>query len=90
MLGGLLLMIKGVKEMERYNITKGTITRTVILVLALINQGLTMFGHSPIPIEDEALTEFIAYGVTIITALIAWWKNNSYTQKAIKADSTFK
>ncbi len=75
---------------ERYNISTGTITRTVILILALINQGLTMFGHSPIPIEDETIVEFFAYGATIITALIAWWKNNSYTQKAIRADKTFK
>jgi SPP1 family holin len=71
-------------------ISTGTITRTIILALALTNQILTASGHSPLPIEDETVTELIATGATVIAALIAWWKNNSFTQKAIKADSTFK
>ena len=68
-------------------ISTGTITRTVILALALINQVLTISGHSPLPIEDEAVTELIATSATIITATIAWWKNNSFTKEAIKADA---
>lgn len=71
-------------------ISTGTITRTIILALALTNQILTAAGHSPLPIEDETVTELIATGATVITAVIAWWKNNSFTQNAIKADSTFK
>ena len=68
-------------------ISTGTITRTVILALALINQVLTVSGHSPLPIEDEAVTELIATSATIITATIAWWKNNSFTKAAIKSDA---
>lgn len=71
-------------------ISTGTITRTVILALALINQVLTISGHSPLPIEDEAVTELIATSATIITATIAWWKNNSFSQEAIKADAKLK
>ena len=63
-----------------------TITITVILALALINQVLTISGHSPLPIEDEAVTELIATSATIITATIAWYKNNSFSQEAIKGD----
>lgn len=64
----------------------GTIIRTVVLVLALINQGLTMSGHSPIPISDDQVTEVITLMATIGSAVWAWWKNNSFTQKAIEAD----
>lgn len=71
-------------------VSTGTITRTIILALALINQVLTMAGHSPIPIADETVTELIATSATVITALIAWWKNNSFTQAAIQADETMK
>lgn len=71
-------------------ISTGTITRTVILALALINQVLTISGHSPLPIEDEAVTELIATSATIITATIAWYKNNSFSQEAIKADAKLK
>lgn len=71
-------------------VSTGTITRTVILALALINQVLTISGHSPLPIEDEVITELIATSATIIASVVAWWKNNSFTQQAIRADATFK
>ncbi len=63
-----------------------TIIRTVLLAVALINQVLTMTGHSVLPVSDEQLTEFITLGFTIVTSLWAWWKNNSFTKYAIMAD----
>ena len=69
-------------------ITKGTITRTAILGLALTNQVLTVFGKSPIPIYDDTVTSLISAGCTVVASGIAWWKNNSFTQKAIEADKT--
>lgn len=64
----------------------GTIVRTICLVLALINQVLVMSGHSVLPIEDEAVEAIVTNIATIVTAVAAWWKNNSFTQKAIAAD----
>lgn len=64
----------------------GTIIRTVLLVVALVNQVLTLTGHSVLPVSDEQLTELISTIFTVVTALIAWWKNNSFTSKAIAAD----
>lgn len=63
-----------------------TIIRTVCLVLALVNQGLTMAGHSLLPITDEQVAEALTLGATIVTSLWAWWKNNSFTRAAITAD----
>lgn len=63
-----------------------TIIRTVCLVLALVNQGLTMAGHSLLPITDEQVTELITLVCTIVASVWAWWKNNSFTQAAITAD----
>ena len=71
-------------------ITSGTIARTVILILALVNQVLTATGHSVINISDENVNTLISTGFTIVSALIAWWKNNSFTQSAIKADAAMK
>lgn len=71
-------------------IQKDTIIRTVILVLALINQILTSTGHSIIPISDDQVTEIISLAFTIGTAILAWWKNNSFTQAAIAADAAMK
>ncbi len=67
-------------------VTKGTIIRTALLFLALVNNILDLFGKSPLPIDDVELENLISLIFTIATALTAWWKNNSFTQEAIKAD----
>ena len=71
-------------------ITAGTIARTIILALALVNQILAACGISVIPIEDETINTIVSTAFTVITAVIAWWKNNSFTQKAIAADMYMK
>ena len=75
---------------NKMNITSGTIARTIILVLALVNQILTAMGHSVINISDESINTLISTGFTIVTAVIAWWKNNSFTQSALKADKVMR
>lgn len=64
-----------------------TIIRTVVLILALVNNCLTMAGHSPLPIEDEQVTNLLSMIFTIGAALWGWWKNNSFTPAAIEADA---
>ena len=68
------------------NVKKETIIRTVILIVALINQGLTVAGINLLPISDEQITEFLSLGLTIVASLWSWWKNNSFTKNAIEAD----
>ena len=75
---------------NKMNITSGTIARTIILVLALVNQILTAMGHSVINISDESINTLISTGFTIVTAIVAWWKNNSFTQSALKADEVMR
>ena len=75
---------------NKMNITAGTIARTIILILALVNQILTATGHSVINISDESVNTLISTGFTIVTAIVAWWKNNSFTQSALKADEVMR
>lgn len=77
-------------ENSRMTISAGTIARTIILVLALVNQILTATGHSVINISDESINTLISTGFTIVTAIVAWWKNNSFTQSALKADEVMR
>lgn len=67
--------------------TKGTLIRTVLLLLALVNQVLAAFGISPLPLENETVTTLVSLGFTVVTALVAWWKNNSFTKEAQAADA---
>ncbi|MBQ8752716.1 MAG: phage holin [Clostridia bacterium] len=69
------------------NISVGTLVRTLLLLLALVNQVLTAFGVSPLPIADETVTEVVSLLFTTVTAVMAWWKNNSFTAPAIEADA---
>ena len=70
--------------------SKGTIARTAILVLTMINSGLAIFGKSPLPISDETMTQVVSFVFSTAAALVAWWKNNSFTVLALKADAMIK
>lgn len=65
---------------------KDTLVRTIILLYALLNQILTITGHSILPIGEEELTTLTSVAFTVVMSLIAWWKNNSFTAEAIAAD----
>ena len=72
-----------------FNITAGTIARTAVLLLALTNQMLSAMGKSPLPFESTTVEQLVTAGITTIAALIAWWKNNSFTKEAIAADKEY-
>lgn len=67
-------------------IKTSTIIRTVVLILALVNSFLALAGKSPLPIEDAQVETILSECITAAAALWAWWKNNSFTPAAIKAD----
>ena len=43
-----------------------------------------------LPIEDSQLEQLVTSGLTVAASLAAWWKNNSFTPAAIKADANLK
>ncbi len=71
-------------------ISAGTIARTACLLLALTNQVLSALGKPVLPIESTTVEQLVTAGITTVTALVAWWKNNSFTPEAIKADEEFE
>ena len=76
--------------MNKMNVTAGTIARTIILALALINQILTATGHGIINISDDDVNTLISTIFTVVSAVATWWKNNSFTQSALKADKVMR
>lgn len=69
------------------NVKTETIIRTVILVIALVNQVLTALGKNPLPWSDEQLYTGLSTVATVAASVWAWWKNNSFTKAAIAADT---
>ena len=70
-------------------ISAGTIARTACLLLALTTQMLSALGKPVLPIESATVEQLVTAGITTVTALIAWWMNNSFTAAALEADKTF-
>ena len=70
-------------------ISAGTIARTACLLLALTNQILSACGKPVLPIESATVEQLVTAGITTVAALIAWWKNNSFTTAALEADKTY-
>ena len=67
----------------------GTIARTAVLALALTNQVLSACGKPLLPIQSDQLEHLVTAGITTVTSLIAWWKNNSFTAAALEADKAY-
>lgn len=72
------------------NIKKDTIIRTIVLLIALINQVLTVFNLNPLPFSNEEIYTFVSTVLMVVASIWAWWKNNSITKNAIKADEYLK
>ena len=67
-------------------ITKGTIIRTVLIMLVLLNRVLQHFGLSVLPVDENAIAEAVNLIIEILAVLAAWWYNNSFSSAAKKAD----
>ena len=74
--------------MEKYtNASAATWARTICLIVALLNSLLAAFNKSPLPIDNEQLQQLVSTLITVVVAIINWWKNNSFTAAAVAADS---
>ncbi|WP_336737368.1 phage holin [Bacillus altitudinis] len=79
------------------NFDKGTVIRTVLLFMALINQALILFGKPILPISEDQVTSlaetlYLASSMifTIATTLAAWFKNNYVTDKGKQQKEVLK
>lgn len=75
------------KKLNLKGVSTQTWVRTAVLLLALGNQALVMFGITKTEIELEQWTQWASYIFTAVTAIWSWWKNNSFTDKAQEADT---
>lgn len=59
---------------------------TISLVLSLVNTVLRLFGLDVLPFSEEEVATAVSAVWVVISAVIAWWENNSFTRKAQEAD----
>jgi len=68
-------------------ITKGTIIRTIVLALVLINMVLQSMGKSPIRYDETGIATVIGLIISLGAIITSWWYNNSFSDAAKKADA---
>ncbi len=71
-------------------ITKGTIIRTIMTLLVITNFILERCGVDIIPADESVITMLVETLIEIAVIAVGFWKNNSYTTAAIKADEFLK
>ena len=67
------------KNINLKGINAETVTGVLILLVALINAVLQMFGINTLPIEDEEVSNIVSTVFLIVTALWNTWKNRNVT-----------
>ena len=72
------------------NVSKSTIVRTILVILVLVNFILERFGIDVIPADEYTITMFVEVAIEVGILIVGFWKNNSYTENAIKADKFLK
>lgn len=65
---------------------KSTIIRSICLLIVLINFVLRSTGHDVLNIDESQIAETIEMIISIAVIVLSWWKNNSFTENAQKAD----
>lgn len=63
-------------------IDSGTVSRFLVLLLALVSQALTMFGHPVLNIDDTTITQLVSLAWTAGSAIWCYWKDNDVTKAA--------
>ena len=58
-------------------VTAETVTGILILLLALVNATLQMFGINALPIQNEEVANIVSTIFLIVTALWNTWKNRN-------------
>ena len=64
-----------------------TIIRTIVTFFVLINSTLAILGKNKLPWTEDEMYAGVSAAAALVTTLWSWWKNNSFTAAAIKADS---
>ncbi|EUJ24777.1 phage lysis protein, holin [Listeria grandensis FSL F6-0971] len=78
------------KKFNIKNVSVATWVRTALLAVALINQLLSILGINALPFSDAMVEQFVTFMFTAVTAIIAFWKNQSFTKAAQNADVQMK
>ena len=56
-----------------------------MLLIVLLNLILERFGIDVIRTDESTILKLVEYIIEIAVIVVSWWYNNSFSQKALKA-----
>ena len=71
-------------------ISKDTIVRLIAVLFVIVNLILKALGKPIIEIDEGTILAVVDAIITIAIVVVAFWKNNSFSEAAIKADEFLK
>ena len=71
-------------------VRKGTIMRSILLFVVVLNMLLKKLGFCPLNITEGSVAYFVATVLEILVIGVSFWKNNSFSENAIRADEFLK
>ena len=71
-------------------ISKSTIIRAILVAIVIINFILERLGVDLIRADESVITMLVETFIEIAVIVVGFWKNNSFSQAAIRADEFLK
>lgn len=71
-------------KIGKFSVDKAAAIRILVLIIALVNQGLVAFGLSPMPFTTAEIEAGLSVVFTVIATFVATYKNNDFTPEAKK------
>ena len=75
------------KKLNLKGVTAEAVTGIALLVLALINAVLQMFGMNVLPIQNDDISNIVSVIFLIVSAAWNTWKNRNFTKASQEAQA---
>ena len=75
--------------MQNLKVKASTIARLAALAVALVNQGLAVFGQDILPFTENMAYQIVSLAITVIVVAVNAWYNNDITHVAILSGKVF-
>ena len=75
------------KTINFEGVSPETWARTLVLFLALVNQLLAILGKGQIEFVENDIYQICSLIFTFVSAIVSWWKNNSFSASAQNGDA---
>lgn len=79
------IMKKIIAKLE--SLKAGTIVRTILQILAYINQFVALLGSTTF--ADNPVYQWISFGLTIVITAVSYWYNNDWSRFAQMSGDVF-